>query len=284
LRSIVPFIFVLIWSTGFIVARAASPHADLDMFLLLRFTATAAILGVAAMLAKVRWPRGREMRHHLLAGILMQGIYLCASYWAIVHGLAAGVMALLGALQPLFTALASTLLGNRLGRQTWAGLAVGLVGVCFVLLPRLLANDANALPPIAVIAALVSIISITVGTMMQKSAHAGGDIRAVGAIQNIGGALVAACFIAVLGTWHVRPDPILVAALGWSVIIVSVIGINLLVWMVRHGEATRATTLLLLSPPLSAVEAYLLFGETLSAIQIAGFVLALSGVLLARRG
>ena len=101
LRFAVPAVFVLIWSTGFIVAKAVASHADLQLFLVSRFALTALVMGMAALAVGADWPRGRGWLLHLLAGVLMQGIYLCASYWSIAHGMAAGVMALLGALQPL---------------------------------------------------------------------------------------------------------------------------------------------------------------------------------------
>jgi DNA-binding CsgD family transcriptional regulator len=96
-----PILLVLIWSTGFVVARVAAPHGDLQFFLVLRFALTAAVMGLMALAMGAKWPRGRELWPHVLAGALMQGVYLSASYWAIARGLAVGVMALLGALQPL---------------------------------------------------------------------------------------------------------------------------------------------------------------------------------------
>ena len=104
-RLAVPLVFVLIWSTGFIVAKAVLPHADLQLFLVARFSLTAIVMGCAALIVGAPWPGARRAAPHVVAGAVMQGIYLCASYWAITHGMAAGVMALLGALQPLFTAL-----------------------------------------------------------------------------------------------------------------------------------------------------------------------------------
>ena len=125
-----PILFVLIWSTGFIVARVAAPHADLQLFLALRFSLVAAVMSWTALIAGAKWPRGRELWPHVLAGALMQGVYLSASYWAIARGLAVGVMALLGALQPLFTAL--FLVATRrakLALRSWSGLLIGFAGV-----------------------------------------------------------------------------------------------------------------------------------------------------------
>ena len=281
LRLGVPILFVLIWSTGFIVAKAVTPHADLQLFLLARLTLTALVMGVLAMLARAQWPRGREIGQQLIAGALLQGVYLCFSYWAITHGMAAGVMALLGALQPLFTALFVASGGKSLGSRTWIGLLIGFAGVAFVLAPKLALTGAGSLTIVSVIAALLSVVGATIGALFQQWL-AKVDLRAAASIQNVGGALVALVTtgIASTGTWD--HSPILWSALGWAVIVPSVIGGSLLMWMLRHGDATKVTALILLAPPLAAIQAYIFFHETLSPVQFVGFALALGGVVLTR--
>lgn len=283
LRLAIPVLFVLIWSTGFIVARAAVPHADLQLFLLVRFCITAALMAAMAQFAGVVWPRGRQVGAQLFAGVLLQGAYLCFSYWAITHGLAAGIMALLGALQPLFTALFVVFAGTKLAARTWVGLLVGFAGVACVLMPKLTIGGADSLSLLAVGAALFSVIAVTAGALLQKGLVPI-DLRAAVSIQNVGGACVALLATVLVGTGHWDGTLALWAALSWSVIVASVIGMSLLMWMLRHGEATKVTALILLVPPLAAIQAFLFFRETLSPVQFVGFALALGGVLLARSG
>jgi len=275
-------VFVLIWSTGFIVAKAVLPHADLQLFLVARFSLTAVVMGLAAVAAGAAWPGARGAGPHLLAGALMQGVYLCASYWAITHGMPAGVMALLGALQPLFTALfAVTLMGKSLQPRAWLGLCIGFAGVGLVLAPKLASHGVDSLTVLPVLAAMVSVLAVTTGTLVQKWL-AGSDLRAAASLQSMGAAVVAVAVTLLLGTSRWDGTPLLWGALVWSVLVPSMIGTTLLVWMVRSGDATKATALLLLVPPVAAVQAYLFFGETLAAVQFAGFALALGGVLLTR--
>jgi len=282
LRFGIPILFVLIWSTGFIVGKAVVPYADLQLYLLARLCLTAAVLGAAALAVRASWPRGREWGPHLVAGVLMQGIYLCASYWSISHGMAAGVMALLGALQPLFTALFLVVGARaRLGGQTWLGLAVGFAGVACVLAPKLAAVGVGSLTLASTAAAIVSVLSITAGALVQKWLPAA-DLRSAGCVQNMGGAAVAMVSVLTVGSGFWDGSPILWAALSWAVLVPSVVGTTLLMWMMRHGEATKVTALILLAPPLAAIQAYLFFRETLSPVQFLGFALALGGVLLAR--
>jgi drug/metabolite transporter (DMT)-like permease len=277
-----PVVFVLIWSTGFIVAKAVLPHADLQLFLVARFTLTGAVIGCAAVIAGAQWPDARRAAPHVLAGALMQGVYLCASYWAITHGMPAGIMALLGALQPLFTALLTVcVMGKTLQARAWLGLCIGFGGVALVLAPKLAAGGAGALSLLPVAAAFVSVLAVTGGTIVQKSLGAT-DLRVAASIQSFGAAIVAVVVTLFIGTTRWDATPLLWGALVWSVLVPSMIGTTLLIWMMRSGDATKVTALLLLAPPLAAVQAYLFFRETLAPVQFVGFALALAGVLLTR--
>ena len=171
LALMAPGAFVLIWSTGFLVGRGVAPHADPFWFLSARFACVALAFSAAALWVRAAWPSGgRRIALHLLAGALMSGIYLGPSWWAMARGMPAGVMALIGALQPLFTALVAVLwLRQHLPARTWGGLALGFGGVALVLAPRLAATDAGALPWPVVLAAAGSIVSLTLGAMVQKS-------------------------------------------------------------------------------------------------------------------
>jgi drug/metabolite transporter (DMT)-like permease len=209
-QFLIPLLFVVVWSTGFIIARAAAPHADLQLFLFLRFLASAVILGIAAAASKAARPAGRQWTAHVMVGALMLGVYLTCSYWAVSQGLPAGIMSLLGALQPLCTALILvTFAHQRLQARTWAGLGVGLGGVALVLAPKLAAG-----------------------------------IWSAASAQNFGAAIIALIAIWSIGNAHWDGSTSLWAALLWAVIGTSVLASTLLVWMVRHGEATKVTALL----------------------------------------
>lgn len=290
LAALAPTLFVVLWSTGFVVARAIAPYADPNLFLLARFAGTAALFACVALVARAQWPRGRELARHLLAGALLQGIYLGAGYWAVAQGLSAGVMALLGALQPLLTAtFAARLFGEQLSLRRWAGMALGLAGVVLVLLPRLQMAahghpvSGHAHPLFVVIVAVAAVGSITAGTLYQKTSLAAADIRSASAVQNAGAAIVAALLALALGETRWIASATLWFSLAWGIAMLSGAGVTLLVWMVRRGDAARATALLFLAPPLAALESWLLWRETLAPVQIAGFGVALAGVLIARR-
>ncbi|HEY1996861.1 DMT family transporter [Paraburkholderia sp.] len=288
LASFFAALFVVLWSTGFVVARAITPFADPNLFLLARFGGTALLFALAAVIARAEWPKGRDLGKHLLAGALLQGVYLGAGYWAVAQGLSAGVMALLGALQPLLTAaVAAPLFGERLSRRGWAGMGLGLAGVMLVLEPKLVAAAPSvphgAAPGWLVVAvSILAVGAITAGTLIQKTSLARADIRSASAVQNCGAAVVAAILVLALGEHRWIASATLWASLAWGIVMLSGISVTLLVWMVRRGDASRATALLFLAPPLAALEGYFGFGETLLPVQVAGFALALLGVLLTR--
>ena len=161
------------------------------------------------------------------------------------------------------------------------GLLIGFAGVAGVLAPKLAAGGTESITLLSTALALLSVAAITAGALLQKWLTRV-DLRSSAAIQNVGGAVTAVIFTLATGSLYWDNTAVLWGALVWAVLVPSVIGTTLLMWMMRHGEATKVTALILLAPPLAALQAYILFDETLSPVQFVGFALALTGVLLAR--
>jgi drug/metabolite transporter (DMT)-like permease len=274
-------LFVLLWSTGFIGAKFGLPYADPLTFLSLRVTLVALLMLVAAWLARAPWPRGaRAWTHTAIAGLLIQGGYLSGVFCAIAQGLSAGVVALIVGMQPLLTALAaSTLFGERTTRGQWVGLLLGVIGVAMVLSNRL----GGPMPASAVALALLALVSITAGTLYQKRHGAATDFRTGGVIQYGATALVLAPLAALLEPMRIVWTGAFVFALAWLVLVLSVGAIGLLYALIRRGRATQVTSLFYLTPPVTALMANLMFGETLSPIAIAGMAIAVLGVALVNR-
>jgi drug/metabolite transporter (DMT)-like permease len=279
----IPTLFILIWSTGFIVAKVIVPVADPNLFLAVRLMLAGVLFLIAAVVARVPWPRRHEIPKHLLAGVLLQGGYLGGTYWAVAQGLAPSVMALFGALQPLLTAtLAIVVLREVPTRRTWAGLLLGASGVALVLVPGLLAHGSGEMPVGVVVVAMVAVLSLTAGTVLQKTSIAAADLRASSALQNAGAATVVGLLAWARGETRWVSGITVWATLGWASLILSGLGTFLLVWMVRRGRAANVASLLLLAPPLAAIESYLLFDDRLTVTQLAGFAIALIGVFLCK--
>lgn len=279
--AVIPALFILIWSTGFIVAKAIVPVADPDVFLCARLSVAAVLFVAIAFAVGAPWPARREVPKHVLAGALMQAGYLGGTYWAVAHGLAPSVMALLGALQPLLTAvLAIAVLREVPTSRTWLGLVLGVGGVALVMVPGLLGRGAGAMPPAVVAVASAAVLALTAGTVLQKTSIAGADLRSSSALQNAGAAVAIGLVAWLRGETRWVSGVQVWASLAWASLVLSGLGTFLLVWLVRRGRAANVSSLLLLAPPLAALESYALFGDRLDALQLVGFALALVGVFL----
>lgn len=283
---LMPAVFVLIWSTGWIVAKYAAPHADPLAFLTLRYVGAVAVLAPMAVLSGARWPRsGRDWAAAAVNGALLHGIYLGGVWWAISHGVPAGVSALIAALQPLFTALAAgPLVGERLDARRWLGIAVGFIGVAAVVAPKLSGAGAIAGAALPIAINVLAMVAVTAATLHQKRSLAGADPRMLAIGQYVGALVVTVPVVALLGEWRFDATLPAFGALAWSVVVLSVIAILLMLVMIERGEVSRVAALIYLVPPVAAVQAYLLFGETLSTVQLIGMALAALGVALAGGG
>ena len=280
-QRILPALFVLLWSTGFIGARLGMPHAEPMTFLALRFALTAACLAVVAAAWRAPWPpRPRDWGHLALAGLLMHGVYLGGVFIAIRLGLEAGLSALIVSLQPLLVAAAAPfLLAERIGTRRWLGLGLGMLGAGLVLSGKL----GHGGGVWAVVACLVALAGITFGTLYQKRHCVGHDLRTANLIQFA--AAAAACWVAAL-LFETRADEWtgeLVFALAWLIVVLSLGAIPLLYLLLRRGDASRVSSLFFLVPPTTAMLAWPLFGEHLGPVEILGMVLALAGVVMVNR-
>ena len=281
-----PWVFVLIWSTGFIVARYGMPYAPPFRFLCLRYALSVAAFGAWIALARPAWPRERAQWAHLaVVGVLMQAGYLGGVWAAVKHGIAAGPVSLIVGLQPVLTALwvsASAAHGGRehaVSPRQWLGLLLGLAGLVLVVWRKLGAGEVNAVNLLLSIAAL---LSITIGALYQKRHVAPCDVRSANLIQ-MAAALVVSLPLAALESEPIVWDPRLIGALAWSVLVLTLGGSSLLFMLLQRGAATRVTSLFYLVPPCTALMAWLLFGELLTPGVIAGMAVAALGVWLAVR-
>jgi len=285
-----PWVFVLIWSTGFVVARLAMPHAPPFSFLTVRFALSVLCYGVWIVLARAAWPSSRAQWGHLaVTGVLMQAGYLGGVWSAVKAGIGAGTVALLVGLQPVLTALWVTATASRAGRvgavsagvsaRQWLGLLLGLAGLVLVVWPKMGTGEVT-LANLAM--AIVALLGITIGTLYQKRHVAPCDVRTASAIQMLA-ALAISAPLALLEPeamdWHVN----LVAAMAWSVGVLTLGGSSLLYLLIQRGEATTVTSLLYLVPPCTAVMAWLLFSEAFTPLMMLGMALTVVGVAIVVR-
>ena len=276
-----PLLFVLLWSTGFLGAKFGLPHAAPLAFLLVRYGLVVALMVSLALVLRAPWPRdGRQWFHIGVSGLFVHGLYLSGVFIAIGQGLPAGIASLVVGMQPLLTAtLAGWLLGEAVLTRQWAGLVLGFAGVALVVSNKLGSGfGVDALLPAA-----IALIGITAGTLYQKKFSPHFDWRTGSVAQFLPTAVVTAAIVFATDSFHIDWTGEFVFALGWLVLVLSVGAISLLNWLIRHGSAVNVASLFYLTPPTTALLAWMLFGETLTGLALAGMALAVWGVYLARR-
>jgi len=281
-----PVVFVLLWSTGFVGAKFGLPYAEPFTFLALRLAIASALLaGLAVLTRSPLRASPVQYRRAAVAGLLLHAGYLGGVFFAIAGGLPAGVAAVVVSLQPVLTAaLATRLLDETLVALQWLGLAVGVGGVALVLAPGVLAATETAAFPLSGVAACVLALAAgTAGTLLQKRHGDDVPLLAGTAVQYAVAALVLFAAAAATETMTIAWTGRFVAALAWLVVVLSLGAVLLLFFLLRRGTAASVSSLFYLVPPATAVEAYVLFGEELPVVSLAGIVLATVGVALVLR-
>ncbi|MDA0218703.1 MAG: DMT family transporter [Proteobacteria bacterium] len=279
----IPALFVVLWSSGFIAAKAGLQAADPLTFLTLRFALVTLLMLVVVLVSRPPWPSTwGEVRHIAVAGALMQAIYFGAAWVAMSTGVGAGTAALIVCMQPIFTAIAAgPLLGERVGPRQWAGLGLGFAGVALVVERKL---ELGLGTPAGIAVCFVSLAGITVGTLYQKRFCPTMDPRTGGLVQFATATVIllpcAMFFEEARIVWSLE----FVAALFYVAIVLSLVSVSLLFVMIKRGQASRMTSLFFLVPPLTAVMAWAALGESMTWTAIAGMVLAVLGVALVVTG
>lgn len=280
LLRLAPALFVLLWSTGFIGSKLGAADAEPFTFLSLRFALAIVVLLPVAVLRGSLKQDWRKRGHAALVGALIHGGYLGGVFWAIRHGMPAGVVALIVSLQPVLTSvLAGPLLGEKLTARHWAGLALGLLGGLLIVGPKL-GGFGSGVNGATLAASSIALLAITLGTLYQKRFGAGVDLvggaiwQYLGALAVVGGAAM------LFETRAVIWSPKFILALGWLVMALSIGAILLLMLLIRQHAVSGVSGLFYLVPACTAVMAYLMFDERLTMLQIVGMAVAIAGVVL----
>ena len=276
-----PAVFVLIWSTGFVVARFGMPHAPPLKFLAVRYALSVLCFVLWVLASRVAWPRSRDQWGHLaVTGILMQAGYLGGVWAAVKAGMGSGLVALLVGIQPVLTALWLSLRGGAVSRAQWAGLLLGFAGLVLVVSRKF--GEGGEVTLLTMSLALMALLSITAGTLYQKRFVAPCDVRSASVVQMLAALAVTLPF-ALLEAESIRWNAASAGAMAWSVLALSLGGASLFYLLIQRGSTTAVTSLLYLVPPCTAVMAWLLFAEPITLVTLAGIGMTAVGVGLVVR-
>jgi drug/metabolite transporter (DMT)-like permease len=282
LRSM-PLLFVLLWSTGFIGSRYATPYAEPLTFISLRMAIVCLLLLLAAWLTRAPWPQSAsDIRNSAITGLLVHAGYLGGVMFALKNNMPVGLIALITCLQPVLTALAAgPLFGEKISPRQWLGLLLGLIGVALVVSSKL--HTAHAPTLLGIAQSVFALLSITAGTLYQKRHGGNTDLRTGGVIQYGTCAVVLGLLAIFTETTQINWQPPFVFALAWLCIVLSLGAISLLYLLIRRGEAAKTASLFYLVPPVTALMAFILFDELLTPAAIVGMLITALGVALVMR-
>ena len=278
---IAPMLFVILWSSGYVVAKLAAPNAPPLWFLCVRFFSTCCVLLPIIVMLKAPWPKGTQSKHLMISGLLIHAGYLSGVWVAVRLGMPAAVSALIVNLQPILTAAAGPWINEKVTTKQWAGLVLGFIGVGIVVAQRSTTGDVT----LANLALCVgSLLAITAGTLYQKRFTPNFDLRTGTVIQYAISTLALLPF----ALWFeqnatVSFVPSLWFAWAWSVFALSIGAIFLMFWLIANGAATATASLFFLVPPVTSLMAWLLFDEPFGLVALCGFLLTAAGVTLVQR-
>jgi drug/metabolite transporter (DMT)-like permease len=272
-------LFVLLWSSGYIVAKFTIVYAEPFTILLMRFAIVSGLFAALAFAMRAPWPKGwRAYAHLAIVGVLLQTTYLGGIYASFAFGFPAGVSALVMALQPIITAIAvGPLFGEPVSLRQWLGLALGFAGVALVLGNKI-HFDFEGWAGIGF--SLLALAGITIATLYQKRFGGGADLRTTQAVQYGFAAIATGPIVAAIGPGTIDWTTPFLLGLAWMILPLSAGTYTLFLWLIRRNAATRLTSYLYLVPPVTALIAWAMFGETMGPLALAGMLLTIGGVAL----
>jgi drug/metabolite transporter (DMT)-like permease len=269
-----PGIFVLLWSTGFIGARLGLPYAEPFNFLFIRFALVLIILVPVALLKVKKWPSAKLLVHSMIVGILLHGAYLGGVFFAIDRGMPAGVSALVVSLQPIITLMLTAIfLREKVSPSTYLLFAMGLVGVGMVLGPNI-GSNALSLPSSTLVASVIAVMGISLGTVYQKHYVAGTDFLAGLCAQYFGATVLLGILAVSTETMKIELSGEFLFALFWLIFVMSLGAVGLLMFLISRDSVARISALFFLVPGFTVLVANFMFGETMTAFQLSGLAVA----------
>lgn len=270
-------LFILIWSTGFIIARYGMPYSEPMTFLFYRFSGVVVCMVPVVLWLKPKWPSGKQILHIAIAGALFQFCYLGGVWIAVKQGMPAGLAALIVGLQPILTALLASFVSERVSARQWLGLALGLLGVSLVLFAKI---RVDGLTWVSIAFAFGGMIAITFGTLYQKRYCPAFDLRTGSVIQFSTSALLCLIMMFIFETREVQWTIPMIGAMLWGILTISIGAMSLWFILLRRGDATKVSSVMYLTPPTTALMAWVLFDEPLTALILIGTMVSMLGVLI----
>jgi drug/metabolite transporter (DMT)-like permease len=276
-----PFLFIVSWASGFPITRLGLEYAEPFTILWIRSALVAVPVGAYVLVMRVPWPSIREIAHIAFVGVTLQSLYLGSMFMAIDGHVSQGVAALIAGMQPLLTAaVVGITLGEKVSRIQWVGFTLGFAGLFIVLSERMGIGAGTAA---GFFFSGLTPIFITTASLYQKKFCANSDLRIVMVVQQIAAGFCNFCIAMAIGTGEITWSAELIFVWIWLVVILTFGANNLYFLMLRHGAASRVSSLFYLTPPTAVLMGWISYGESMGLVALGGFAVAITGVFLITR-
>jgi len=276
-----PFLFIVSWASGFPITRLGLEYAEPFTILWIRSALVAVPVGAYVLVMRVPWPSIREIAHIAFVGVTLQSLYLGSMFMAIDGHVSQGVAALIAGMQPLLTAaVVGITLGEKVSRIQWVGFTLGFAGLFIVLSERMGIGAGTAA---GFFFSGLTPIFITTASLYQKKFCANSDLRIVMVVQQIAAGFCNFCIAMAIGTGEITWSAELIFVWVWLVVILTFGANNLYFLMLRHGAASRVSSLFYLTPPTAVLMGWISYGESMGLVALGGFSVAIAGVFLITR-
>ena len=278
---IYPFIFILLWSSAFITTKPIVDNSEPFSALAFRFFFVAAGFYLFSLYSKQSIIiRQKNLIESVFSGVLFHGFYLGGVFYSISIGMPTGIAALIVTLQPVLTnALSGPILGEKVTKKQWTGILLGFLGAVLVL-----GLDVGSdIPVLGLVATIVALISITASTIWQKKLSNNLPLSVSNFYQAVGGCLFHIFVVVFFSKPYIYFTDTFLIAMGHQIFLVSFGAFTILMFLIKNNSASKTVSIFFLIPATSAFMAWLFLNESLTTLDIIGFLTTSIGVYIATR-
>ena len=281
MTRIFPIIFILLWSSAFITTKPIIDNSDPFSALAFRFFFVAIGFYLFSLYLKQSIIINKKnLIESLFSGILFHGFYLGGVFYSISIGMPTGIAALIVTLQPILTnILSGPMLGERVTIKQWVGVLLGFIGAALVLGFDIGSN----IPSFGLIATIVALISITASTIWQKKLSNNLPLSVSNFYQAVGGCLFHVLIIILFTKPYINFTKTFIVAMSHQIFLVSFGAFTILMFLIKKNSASKTVSIFFLIPATSAMMAWIFLNESLTNLDLIGFLITSIGVYIATR-
>ena len=279
--KIFPLIFILLWSSAFITTKPIIDNSDPFAALAFRFALVALGFFMFSLYSKEKILVSRKsFFESFFSGVLFHGFYLGGVFYSISIGMPTGIAALIVTLQPVLTnALSGPILNEKVSTKQWVGVLLGFAGAALVLG----FDIGSKIPTAGLVATIIALLAITFSTLWQKKLSNNLPLSVSNMNQALGGFLFHLLIIILFADPYIDFTQTFIIAMSHQILLVSFGAFTILMYLIKNNSASKTVSIFFLIPATSAFMAWLFLDESLTNLDLIGFLITSIGVYIATR-